>query len=215
MAKTERNGQRKTRDRFPRKAPDLGYYFVVTDTNETEQNYIYGLRDSLPKELQGRIVIKVQKTKTNKLVDVCKEQAALHPQYGEPWIVFDRDKVVCFDEIIREAQYAGVNVGWSNPCIEIWFAAYFGAMPGQYDSVTCCHKFADIFQKNTGQEYRKSSNQIYTMLTRYGDEKQAIEIAETRLQGHINNSECLPSQMCPCTTIHKFVDEIKRKVENR
>jgi hypothetical protein len=40
MAHIERNGKRKTRDQMvKRRAPELGYYFIVTDTEETEQNY--------------------------------------------------------------------------------------------------------------------------------------------------------------------------------
>ena len=38
MARTDRNGKRKSRDSFKKRVPDLGYYFVVTDTNETEEN---------------------------------------------------------------------------------------------------------------------------------------------------------------------------------
>ena len=58
MAHIERNGKRKTRDQLAkRRVPELGYYFIVTDTEETEQNYMYGLRASIPKELQGKLVI--------------------------------------------------------------------------------------------------------------------------------------------------------------
>ena len=54
MDRAERNGKRKTRDQLTkRRVPELGYYFIVTDTEETEQNYMYGLRDSIPKELQA------------------------------------------------------------------------------------------------------------------------------------------------------------------
>ena len=43
MARTERTGKRKTREQISRKRPpELGYYFIVTDTKEAEQNYIYG-----------------------------------------------------------------------------------------------------------------------------------------------------------------------------
>lgn len=66
MAKTERNGKRQRRENFRKRAPDLGYYFVVTDTDATEGNYIRGLRNALPKELQGRLVIKVSKAKNGK-----------------------------------------------------------------------------------------------------------------------------------------------------
>ncbi len=213
MAKADRNGRRRTRESFCRRVPDLGYYFIVTDTKETEENYMHGLRDSLPKRLQGRIVIKVSKARTEELVAVCKEQASLEPQYGEPWIVFDRDKVVRFNQIIESAKVEGVNVGWSNPCIEIWFDAYFGKMHGYQDSVTCCREFANTFEKKTGQEYRKSSNQIYIMLNRYGNEEEAVRIAESRLAQYLRDGIGKPSEMCPCTTVHRLVSEIQQKVK--
>lgn len=211
MEKTDRNGKRKGRDSFRTRVPDLGCYFIVTDTKETEENYMYGLRDSLPNDLQGRIVIKVSKAKTDELVTACKEQAAMEPQYGEPWIIFDRDRVVRFDQIIETAKQEGVNVGWSNPCIEIWFDAYFGRMHSYQDSVTCCREFANTFEKKTGQKYKKSSNQIYTMLNRYGDEAEAIKIVEFRLAQYLRDGMDKPSEMCPCTTIHRLVDEICKK----
>lgn len=40
MANLERNGSRKIRGQlFKQRIPKLGYYFIVTDTKETEQNY--------------------------------------------------------------------------------------------------------------------------------------------------------------------------------
>ena len=211
MAKADRNGKRKSREAFRTRVPDLGYYFIVTDTEETEANYMYGLRDSLPKELHGRIVIKVSKAKTQELVRACKEQAALEPQYGQPWIVFDRDRVVNFDEIIEQAKREDVNVGWSNPCIEIWFDAYFGRMHSYGDSVVCCRKFGETFEQKAGQEYHKDNPQIYAVLNRFGDESQAIQIAENRLRGYLKDGIDKPSEMCPCTTVHKLVSEIKKK----
>ncbi len=207
----ERNGARKRRDSFPKRVPDLGYYFVVTDTKETERNYLYGLRDALPAELQGRIVIKVSSAKTEELVKAC-EQASIDPQYRQCWIVFDRDKVVAFDDIIREARSKDIKIGWSNPCIEIWFDAYFGKMPSIQDSVSCWKGFASLYEKETGQEYEKSNQQIYAMLNRFGDESRAIQIAEKRLETHLAGGETRPSQMCPGTTLHHLVDEIRKKV---
>lgn len=213
MAKHERKGNRKTRDSFETKSPDLGYYYIVTDTNETEQNYFQGLKDSLPTELQGRLVIKVSKAKTTELVNVCKEQSTLIPQYCEPWIVFDRDRVVGFDEIIKKAHKEKIRVGWSNPCIEIWFDSYFGKMHAYHDSVICCREFGVTFERKTGQEYKKSNRQIYSILNRYGDETAGIQIAENRLQGYLRSGIKTPSEMCPCTTVHQLISEIKEKTE--
>ncbi|MCD7868757.1 MAG: RloB family protein [Clostridiales bacterium] len=75
----------------------------------------------------------------------------------ECWIIFDRDEVVNFNKIIADAKTQGVNAGWSNPCIEIWFDAYFGRMHNYQDSVQCCRGFAATYEKKTGNEYRKAN----------------------------------------------------------
>lgn len=92
-------------------------------------------------------------------------------------------------------------MGWSNPCIEIWFDAYFGTMHNYMDSLSCCRGFAATFEKRTDQEYDKASQQIYTLLNRYGDEDEAIRIAERRLKHYVDDGVRKPSDMCPCTTV--------------
>ena len=213
MGRNERNGVRKTREQIAKKRfPELGYYFIVTDTKETEQNYIHGLRDSIPKELQGKLVIKVIKTKSNNLVDEARNLASVNPQYGEIWIIFDRDEVKIFDEIIRQAKDKGISVGWTNPCIEEWFNAYFGVMPTYPDSVACCNGFAQTFKRVTGQKYTKSDKDIYDKLNYYGDEEQAIKLAEQKYNEHMLNERKKPTEMCPGTTLHCLVREIKSKI---
>lgn len=210
----QRNGRRKTREQLSkRRVPKLGYYLIITDTKETEQNYIYGLRDSIPAKLQGKLVIKVSKTKTIKLIDEALSMASLHPQYGEPWIVFDRDEIPDFDKIISAAIEKGINVGWSNPCIEIWFSAYLGAMPTYQTSVSCCSGFANEYNKKTGQQYQKDDAAIYSKLCQTGDEKQAVDIASKKLAQHLRDGKSKPSEMSPATTLHLLIAEIKSKIE--
>ena len=171
-----------------------------------------GLRDSIPKELQGKIVIKVCEAKTVELVSEAINMASLQPQYGEPWIVFDRDQVKDFDRIISTALKNGINVGWSNPCIEIWFNTYFGSMPAYQNSMSCCSGFAQKFAQVTGQKYDKADKAIYQKLCRYGDEQQAINIAQRKLDEPTRDGTNEPSKMCPCTTVHVLIEEIAKKV---
>ena len=211
----ERNGRRKTREQLSKhRIPELGHYFIVTDTTETEQNYFYGIRDSIPSELRGRLVIQVLRTRTVDLINEALNMASLHPQYGQVWIIFDRDQVKDFDKIIKRAADKGVNVGWSNPCIEIWFSAYLGTMPWHQDSVSCCKGFAHSFEKITGQKYEKSDKKIYQKLIHYGNEKHAVEIAKNKIEEHKRNYKYKPSDMCPATTVHILVEEISEKIEN-
>lgn len=75
--------------------------------------------------MKNKLVIKVIETKTQNLIEKCKEMTAYEAQYRIPWIVFDRDKVPKFDQIIKAAEKENINVGWSNPCFEIWMFGYF------------------------------------------------------------------------------------------
>lgn len=211
-----RAGKRKDRNqRVCTRIPELGYYLIVTDTEKTEKNYFEGLRDSIPKELKNRLVIKVEKEETVSLVEKALELRSGEPQLRKPWIVFDRDEVKDFDKIIQEAERNGVNVGWSNPCFEIWLHAYFGKMPIVQkfpQSVGCCENFSNEFRNITKQKYSKNDSKIYQKLIEYGDEKKAIEIAKKNYKACIQNANYKPSAMCPACTVYLLVEEIKSKV---
>lgn len=214
MAKKDRTGNRKIRDqRKPFKVPELGYYLIVTDTEATERCFFTGLHKALPEDVKNRLVIKVVETKTRTMIDKCLELTAYDAQYRIPWIVFDRDQVQKFDEIIAEAANKGIQVGWSNPCFEIWMYAYFGSMPAIQDSGTCCSEFGRVYETKTGQKYSKADEQIYEKICKAGDEEKAIQIAQQKLEQCIREGKTKPSEMCPCTTVHELVGEIRGKVK--
>jgi len=216
MSGKERRGKRMDRNKtLSTRIPTLGYYLIVTDTQETEKNYFEGLRNIIPENLKDRLVIKVEKARTVDLVARCKDLVSKDPQYRIPWIVLDRDQVEGFDSIIENAERNDISVGWSNPCIEIWFFAYFGIMPSYIDSVTCCEKFKDKYEAVTGGKYEKSNNEIYNKLNQYGNENKALEVAERKHNTHLNNGRVKPSEMCPNTTIYKLVGEIKSKINQK
>lgn len=191
----------------------LGNYLIVTDTKETEKNYFEGLRESLNDEAKENIVIKVINTSTSNLIRMTKEFSSKQPQFNEPWIVFDRDRVVRFDDIIKEAIQGGINVGWSNPCFEIWLAAYFGLMPNWSTSMECCNSFKKMYKKYTGKNYSKNSKTIYNDLLKNGNEAKAIKIASDKLI-QAKNKSSLPSNQFPATTVFELVKEIRNKVDN-
>lgn len=191
----------------------MGYYLVVTDTEATERCFFNGLHDSLPDSVKQKLVIKVVETKTQNLIQKCREMTAYEAQYRIPWIVFDRDQVPNFDEIIKEASGSDIHVGWSNPCFEIWMFTYFGSMPAINKSWTCCSKFGELYEKRTGQKYSKAASDMYQRLTENGDESAAITLAQRKYDQCIRNGYSIPSQMCPCTTVHELVKEIQTKVK--
>lgn len=208
-----RDGKRVKRNTgVNKRTPLLGYYYIVTDTKETEKNYLMGFKENIPKNLQDMIVIKVKKSKLQNLVEQAVQGAALHAQYSEPWIVFDRDQVKNFDEMIHEAKLKGIAVAWSNPCIEVWLGAYFEAMKITKDSISCCKSFAAIFRAYTGQLYDKADKRLYEKLCTYGDEKRALDRAYKKMKDHKNNCKEKFSDMNPGTTMHLLIEDILGKI---
>lgn len=213
MAKKDRTGNRKTRDQRKQfKTPELGCQLIVTDTEPTERCFFTGLHQAMPEDVRNKLVIKVIETKTRTMIDKCMELMAYDAQYRIPWIVFDRDQVQGFDDIIAEAVNKGIHVGWSNPCFEIWMYAYFGSMPAIQDSWTCCSDFGRVYENKTGRKYSKADEQMYGKLSKAGDEEKAIKIAQHKLEQCIREGKTKPSEMCPCTTVHELVGEINGKV---
>lgn len=209
-----RAGKRRDRNqRVGKRIPELGYYLIVTDTEETEKNYFEGLRDSIPAELKDRLVIKVEKAKTAELVKRAMDLIDAESQYRIPWIVFDRDQVKDFDEIIRMAEKNSIHAGWSNPCFEIWMYAYFGEMPAIRESYICCERFSVKFEKVTGQKYQKNDRDIYRKLMQYGDEENAIQVVRRCYKKCIEDGKEKPSEMWPASMVWELVEEIKSKVK--
>lgn len=212
MGRENRRGERRPRGGLQnQRIPELGYYIIVTDAKETEKNYLLGLLDTIPPCLKDKLVIKVFQASTQDLIAKCKELMSRDPQYRMPWIVFDRDRVPNFDNIIARAKSEGISVGWSNPCIEILFHAYFGNMPTILESARCCEHFATIFKQHTGMEYDKADTKILEKLRKYGDEIVAIEVARRRMHQWENSDVIRPSKMCPCSTLFELVSEIDKK----
>ena len=90
----------------------LANYLIITDTQQTETNYIRGLKESLPEQIRDRIQIRIiDNVKTKELIEKADSERAKNPQYSETWLLFDRDKVPNFDGIIEEANSKGIRVG--------------------------------------------------------------------------------------------------------
>lgn len=213
MSEEERNGHRRSRDaRFDRCNLRLGNYLIITDAKKTEKLYMEGLKESLPKSVRNQLQIKVvTDIATDKLVEKACSLRSKSSVYCDTWIVFDRDLVPNFDKIIKAAESREIHVAWSNPCIEMWFFAYFNKAPTISDSTTCVKKFKDLCQaKMNKYEYHKEDPSIYNKLTQYGNEKKAITCAKSRYQNAYGIYQKY-EEMVGVTTLYQLVEDIKSK----
>lgn len=88
-------------------------------------------------------------------------------------------------------------------------------MPNIQDSVTCCNKFANEYEKNTGQKYDKAEKNLYKKMCETGNEENAIKIAQQKRKQCIDMGLTLPSKMIPCTTVDILINNIQSKIKNK
>lgn len=201
-----------TQRRSEFRQPDLGYYLIVTDGKETERNFFEGMRNKLPDNIRGRLVIKVKTTKTYDMVDAIITEMSMSPRIYDPWIIFDMDQVHNFDELIEKAHKLEINVGWSNPCIEILFLSYFSKSPSVANQTDCIKKFSEEFKKKTQKDYNKNNKQIYDDLCQYGNEEEAIKIQDKKFQEYQKENIKTPSKMSGVSKTFVLIKAINRKI---
>ena len=189
-----------------------GAYLIITDTEKTEKNYFEGIKNIIPGNLKNDLQIKIYSNKAlSKIIDFAAEQRNKDERFRDIWLVFDRDEVKNFDKLIEEAKENKMNVGWSNPCFEIWLMSYFQLSKNIEESQKCCETFEKIFKENTGKKYKKSEEKIYNILCENGDENRAIERAREKYH-QVRKDYSQPSKMIGCTTVYKLVEELKKKI---
>lgn len=206
-----KNRNRIKRNQRTKQRHRLKNYLIITDGEKTEVNYFNGLKNSLPDDYKDKISIKVIKSESPHTLigdaKKCIEENKFNG-YEEIWLIFDRDEVKGFDDIIIQAECNGYNVGWSNPCIEIWFLSYFGMNPIHYNSKQCIGDFKEVFKKIVEKNYKKNDTNIYHLLRKFGDEEKAIEISKNRYNNYLNDHE-KTSNMHGATRVFEVVEEIR------
>lgn len=205
-AKRRDGGKRQKRTRGGR-PKELGNYYIVTDARETEKNYFEGLRASFPANLQDKIEIKVCDVSSYKVLIPEALKGRQKAQFRQLWLVFDRDRIPDFDAILDKAQAEKIEVGWSNPCFELWLAAYFsGKVPSYSDSKECVEAFKVLYKRATEREYSKNEKNLYDALTKHGDEAKALTAARVKYKNEKDVKLCASDMLC--TAVYRLVQEL-------
>ena len=181
-----------------------GLYVIFVDAEKTERNYFSGLsqRKGCPVTVRLEKIRKIE----NAINEIQIKEKNLRP-YKSIWLVFDRDEVAQFDQIISEAEKLRYCVGWSNPCFEIWLHAYFGKMPPAATSIECVNNFKREFKRKTEQEYKKNDPKIFDLVEKHGDFDVARETARKAMLA-VKDVSSKPSEQSPATTVYELVEKL-------
>ena len=192
--------------------PLLENILILTDGKCTEVNYFKGLKSTLPLDIARKIRIKViGSIATKDLITKAIYYRAHEAQNCEIWLILDRDMVPKFNNLVDNAEKDDFKVGWSNPCIEVWFKFYFCKSSKIFATPQeCINDFSSIFLSRVNKKYRKNDKKIYNILNDNGNQKEAIEFAckahnhqKKNFNGKINCEKA-----STCTTVYLLVKKI-------
>ena len=80
-----------------------GAYLIVTDAEKTEKYYFEGIKNRIPDSLKNDLQIKIYSNKAlSKIIDFAAEKRNKDERFRDIWLVFDRDEVKNFDQLIEE-----------------------------------------------------------------------------------------------------------------
>ena len=132
-------------------------------------------------------------------------------------MVFDKDSFSSnnFNAAILLAENNNIKVGWSNEAFELWYLLHFqyrntSMSRTEYKTAIEVEINAKIAAQSKSKNpkkfvYKKNSVEMYSILEKYGDQKQAI----TNAKKLILNQSCTNFAIHnPCTRVHLLVEEL-------
>jgi len=113
------------------------------------------------------------------------------------------------------AENNNIKVGWSNEAFELWYLLHFqyrntSMSRADYKSAIEDEINAKIAIQSKSKNpkkyiYKKNSEEMYFILEKYGNQKQAITYAEKLILNHNCDNFAIHN---PCTKVHLLVEEL-------
>ncbi|MBX9807612.1 MAG: RloB family protein [Flavobacteriaceae bacterium] len=193
------------------------YFLIVCEGEKTEPNYFKSFKTNV-KSFVLTIDTFGEASNTKDLVKrTIKARDISSQKYDSVWAVFDRDSFSTnnFNGAIELAENNAIKVGWSNEAFEVWYLLHF-----QYRNTSMSRDdYKSAIEKEVNDKiaaqskskktkkfvYKKNSAEMYAVLEKYGNQKQAITYAKKLILNHSCANFAIHN---PCTRVHLLVEEL-------
>lgn len=193
------------------------YFLIVCEGEKTEPNHFKSFKKNV-KSFVFAIEALGKGTNTKDLVKkTIIEKDKSSQVYDSVWVVFDKDNFSpnSFNGAIQLAETNNIKCGWTNEALELWYLLHF-----QYRNTTMSREdYKNAIEKEINTkiesqsnskkskkfEYKKNSENMYSVLQKYGNQKQAIKNAYKLIENHSCDNYAIHN---PCTRIHLLVEEL-------
>lgn len=170
--------------------PQREYYLIVCEGEKTEPNYFKSLKEKLPIGVVDYIEIEGEGKNTLTLIEEAnkirerKEKSINGRKFDHTWAVFDRDSFpeTNFDNAINkgEQQKRKINCAWSNEAFELWYLLHLEFVNVPMTREDYKPRIEHWLTERIGLPFKYAKNRadMYDILQKHGNEKQAIEWAK-------------------------------------
>lgn len=193
------------------------YFLIVCEGEKTEPNYFKSFKTNV-KSFVLTIDTLGEGSNTKDLVKrTIKARDNSRQQYDSVWAVFDRDSFVSknFNDAIQLAENNNIKTGWTNEAFELWYLLHFQYRNSAMSRVDYKKAIEDEIYTKIAIEskskkpkkfiYKKNCLEMFSILEKYGNQKQAITYAKKLILNHSCNNFSIHN---PCTKVHLLVEEL-------
>lgn len=194
-------------------------FYIFTEGKKTEPKYFEGMRALIGQNAAYKNVVKIIVKGTGKSTEeLCTEAqkyiAVNGILRGDVWLVFDKDDFK--EEKFNNAANIGIRLdcngiryhaAWSNQCIEYWFLLHFEYLTAAVSRKVYLKKLTYYLKQEGNPSYAKNMDDLFYILTKIGNPKQAIQWADKRLKEMSNKK---PAEIDPGTTVQNLVKELAK-----
>ena len=192
------------------------YFLIVTEGVKTEPNYFNALKQDLGLGTISVIDIEGQGKDTLRVVEEAislRQKSFPFKRYDRIWAVFDRDSFPTrnFNGAIEKAESNNIQCAWSNEAFELWFLLHFHFVNVKMDRAD----YSDFLNREIRKSiknfrYEKNSTEIYKILKKVGNQRNAIAWAK-QLESQFTDRKFANHN--PCTKVHLLIEELFKPEE--
>jgi len=190
------------------------YYLIVCEGEKTEPNYFEALKNDLPKGTIDRFDIEGTGTSCLKIISETikirnRREKIINRKYDRVWAVFDKDSFPNeqFDIAIHKSANKNISCAWSNEAFELWYCLHFQFVNHAMSRIDYSSFIGREVSKILGTDfvYRKNDPNMYKLLKKIGNQKQAIKWAEKLDEVFTDDKYALHN---PCTKMYVLICEL-------
>ncbi|MBD2755487.1 RloB family protein [Spirosoma validum] len=192
------------------------FFLIVCEGAKTEPNYFRGLEKNLPPGVVNTIELAIEGEGHNTLTviqDAINAKKRLENQgriIDEVWTVFDRDSFPDqnFNNAIFKGQALGVHCAWTNEAFELWYLLHFQFFQNGMSRTDYKAVIERELSQRIGQpyNYEKNNKDMFTLLQKYGDIKQAMARAKNLEAVFAGRTDYANHN--PCTKVYELLEKL-------